>query len=175
MALALEDKKAIVAEVSRAASEALSLVIADYSGLTVAEMIELRAKAREAKIYMKIVRNTLAKRALEGTDFACVNEALTGPLVLAFANEEPGAGARLVRDFAKEHENLEVKALSIDGQLLPATSLETMAKLPTRDEALSMLLSVMQAPITQMVRTLAEPQEKLVRVIAAVKEQKEAA
>ncbi len=175
MALALEDKKAIVAEVSQAASEALSLVIADYSGLTVAEMIELRAKAREAKIYMKIVRNTLAKRALEGTDFACVNEALTGPLVLAFSNEEPGAGARLVREFAKEHENLEVKALSIDGQLLPATSLEAMAKLPTRDEALSMLLSVMQAPITQMVRTLAEPQAKLVRVIAAVKDQKEAA
>ncbi|MEM9243230.1 MAG: 50S ribosomal protein L10 [Pseudomonadota bacterium] len=175
MALTLENKKAIVAEVAAKASSAQSLVVADYRGLSVSQMGELRSDARKSDVYLKVVRNTLARRALEGSHFVCMNEALKGPLVLAFSGEEPSAAARLIRDFGKKHDGLEVKALSIDGRLLEANELEAVAKLPTKDEAISMLLSVMQAPISKLVRTLAEPQAKLVRTIAAVKTQKEAA
>lgn len=175
MALTLEDKKAIVAEVSAHAVDAQSLVTADYRGLSVAEMGELRSDARQAGVYLKVVRNTLAKRALEDSSFACIQETLKGPLLLAFSAEEPSAAARLLRDFKKKYDALEVKALSIDGCLLAANELEAVAKLPTRDEVISMLMSVMQAPISKLVRTLAEPQAKLVRTLAAVKAQKEAA
>jgi large subunit ribosomal protein L10 len=175
MALALNDKKAIVAEVASVASEALSAAAADYRGLTVAEMTELRSKAREAKVSLRVVRNTLAKRAFADTDFACMNEALTGPLMLAFSLESPGAAARLFRDFAKDHDKLEVKALSLEGKLMGSEQLDAVADLPNYEEALSMLMSVMQAPISKFVRTLAEPNTKLVRTIDAVREQKEAA
>lgn len=175
MTLRLEDKKAIVAEVAEVAGTALSIVAADYRGLTVSEMTELRSKARDSGVYLRVVRNTLAKRALADTEFACMSEALTGPLALAFSQEDPGAAARVVRDFVKAHAALEVKALSIDGQLLAASDLARVAQLPTRNEAISMMLSVMQAPISKLVRTLAEPQAKLVRTLAAVKDQKDAA
>lgn len=175
MALTLEDKKAIVAEVAAKAVDAQSLVTADYRGLSVAQMGQLRSDARQAGVYLKVVRNTLAKRALEDSNFVCMQDALKGPLLLAFSVEEPSAAARLMRDFKKKNDALEVKALSIDGRLLEANELEAVAKLPTRDEAISMLMSVMQAPISKFVRTLAEPQAKLVRTIAAVKAQKEAA
>lgn len=175
MTLGLNDKKAIVKEVSAIAVDALSVVAADYRGLTVSEMTELRTKARETGVYLRVVRNTLAKRALEGTDFACMQGVLSGPLALAFSQEDPGAAARLMRDFIKKNKTLEVKALSIDGQLLGASDLDAVASLPTRDEAISMLMSVMQAPITKLVRTLVEPHTKFVRVVAAVKDQKEAA
>lgn len=175
MVLKLEDKKAIVAEVAEVASGALSAVAAEYRGLTVAEMTELRSKARAANVYMRVVRNTLARRAFKGTEFECMNDALVGPLVLAFSREEPGAAARLIRDFVKTHSTMKVKALSVGGQLLSADKLEALAKLPTRDEALSLLLSVMKAPISKFVRTLAEPHAKLVRTVAAVKDKKQAA
>lgn len=174
MALTLESKKAIVAEVAAVAQQALSLVAADYRGLGVGNMIALRAKARESGVYLKVVRNTLAKRALEGTDFSCMQEALSGPMVLAFSQEEPGAAAKLMRSFMKEHKQLEVKALSIEGRLLAADQLDAVATLPSRDEAIAMLMSVMQAPVSKLVRTLAEPQAKLVRTLAAVKDQKAA-
>ena len=150
------------------------LLLLNYRGLTVAQMTELRKSAREAGVYMRVVRNTLARRAFEGTKFACMDPALVGPLVLAFSKDEPGAAARLVKDFAKKFEKLEVKALSIDGKLLPATDLNTLASLPTRDEAIARLMSVMLAPITKFVRTLVEPHSKLVRAIAAVRDQKAA-
>ena len=168
MALNLEQKKAIVAEVAEQAVNATSAIAADYRGLTVSEMNELRAKARDGGVYLRVVRNTLASRALEGTEFACLQEALTGPLVLFFSMEEPGAAARLLRDFAKEHEKLKVRALALGGQLLSGSELEMVAKLPSRDEAIAMLMSVMKAPITQFVRTLAEPHTKFVRTLAAV-------
>ncbi|MBX9704955.1 MAG: 50S ribosomal protein L10, partial [Gammaproteobacteria bacterium] len=105
----------------------------------------------------------------------CIQDSLTGPVVLAFSKTEPSAAARLVRDFAKDHEKLEVRALSIGGKLIAANQIDTVATLPTYDEAIAQLLSVMQAPIAKLVRTLAEPNTKLVRTIAAVRDQKQAA
>lgn len=175
MALRLEGKKAIVAEVAEVAKTAVSLVAAEYSGLTVAQLTELRKTARNSGVYMRVVRNTLARRALDGTQFACMQPALVGPLVLAFSKEDPGAAARLLRDYVKKFEKLQVKALSVEGMLLPAKDLNRLASLPTRLEAIAQLMSVMQAPITKLVRTLAEPHGKLVRTIAAVRDKKQQA
>lgn len=175
MALKLEQKKAIVAEVAEVASSALSAVAAEYRGLSVSQMTKLRSEARSNGIYLRVIRNTLAKKAVEGTSFDCLKPALKGPLVLAFSQSDPGAAARLVRDFSKENELLVVKALSVSGQLLAAKDLEKLASLPTRNEAIAMLMSVMQAPITKFVRTLAEPHAKFVRTVAAVRDQKQAA
>ena len=146
--LKLEDKKTIVNEVSGVAKQALSLVAAEYSGLTVGQLTDLRKSARNAGVYMRVVRNTLAKRALEGTQFACMQEKLVGPLLLAFSNEDPGAAARLIKEFVKTNEKLKVKALAIDSQLLPPSGLEQLASLPTRLQAIALLMSVMNAPIT---------------------------
>lgn len=175
MALRLEDKKALVAEVNTVAASALSAVIAEYRGLTVAQMTELRSKARASGVYMRVVKNTLARRAVEGTDFECVREALKGPLLLAFSQEDPGSAARVVKDFAKSHDKLVTVSVSVGGQLLPASDLERLASLPTRDEALSMLAGVLKAPISKFVRTLAEPHAKLARTVAAVRDAKQAA
>lgn len=167
MALRLEDKKALVAEVNAVAKEALSAVAAEYRGLSVEQMTSLRKKAREAGVYVRVVKNTLAKRAVEGTGFECLKEALTGPLVLAFSQEDPGAAARIVKDFSKENDKLVAKAVSISGQLYSAAELERLASLPTLDQARAMLLGVLQAPYGKLVRTLAEPGAQLVRVLNA--------
>ena len=174
MVLKLEDKKTIVKEVSGVAEQALSLVAAEYSGLTVGQLNDLRKTARNAGVYMRVVRNTLAKRALEGTQFACMQEQLVGPLLLAFSQEDPGAAARMIKEFVKTNEKLKVKALAIDNQLLPASGLEQVASLPTRDEAIAQLMSVMKAPIEKFVRTLAEPHAQVVRTVAAIRDQKQA-
>lgn len=173
MVLKLEDKKTIVSEVAGVAKQALSLVAAEYSGLTVSQLTGLRKSAREAGVYMRVVRNTLARRALEGTQFACMQQELVGPLLLAFSQEDPGAAARLIKDFVKDNEKLKVKALAIDSQLLGPEGLAKLASLPTRDEAIAQLMSVMQAPITKLVRTMAEPHAKLVRTIAAIRDAKQ--
>ncbi len=175
MPLNFEQKEAIVAEMADLASGAMSAVVSDYRGLTVAEMTELRTKARKAKVSIRVIRNTLTKRALAGTEFACLNEVLTGPLLLALSHEEPGAAARLIKDFIKEHDALTVKALALSGQLLSATDLEKVAKLPSRNEAIATLMAVMKAPMTKFVRTCAEPHAKLVRTIAAIRDKKQAA
>lgn len=175
MVLKLEDKKAIVSEVAEVAKQALSLVAAEYSGLTVGQLTGLRKSARESGVYMRVVRNTLARKAVEGTSFACVQQELVGPLVLAFSQEDPGAAARLMKDFAKDNDKLKVKIVSIDGQLLPPEGLNKLASLPTRLEAIAQLMSVMNAPITKFVRTLAEPHAKLVRTVAAIAEAKKTA
>lgn len=174
MALRLDQKKALVAEVSAVAADALSVVGAEYRGLTVGQMTELRATARSTGVYLRVVKNTLARRAVEGTEFECIQGALQGPLLLAFSQEDPGAAARLVRDFAKDNEKLVTMLVSIGGELLPAEDLGRLASLPTREQALAMLVGVIQAPITKFVRTLAEPHTKLVRVVAAVKDAKAA-
>jgi len=175
MALTLEEKKAVVAEVAEVAGTALSAVAAEYRGLTVEQMTNLRTKARAGGVYLRVVKNTLARRALAGTEFECMNEALEGPLVLAFSQEDPGAAARVIRDFAKEHEKLAAKLVSVNGQLLPATDLERLAKLPTREQAISMLMATMQAPVAKFVRTLNEVPGKFVRTVAAIRDQKQAA
>ena len=174
MALQLEQKQQIVAEVNEIAASALSAVVADYRGLTVAEMTDMRSKARDSGVYLRVVRNTLAKRAVEGTDYACLDELFVGPSVLAFSQEDPGSAARLLKDCAKEYEALEVKALAFGGEMLSADQIDRVAKLPTLDEARAMLLSVMQAPIVKLARTLNEVPAKLVRTVAAVRDQKQA-
>jgi large subunit ribosomal protein L10 len=175
VAIGLEDKKAIVAEVNETATSALSLVIADSRGVPVDGMTALRQEARENQVTIRVVRNTLAKLALEGTEYECINETLVGPSLFGFSMEDPGAAARLFKDFAKNNEEFEVKALAVGGQMLGAEKLDVLAKLPTRDQALSILMSVMKAPATKLVQTMNEVPGKLVRTLAAVRDQKEAA
>ncbi|ORU90189.1 MAG: 50S ribosomal protein L10 [Cycloclasticus sp. symbiont of Poecilosclerida sp. M] len=175
MPLNLEQKQAVVAEVAEVAAKAFSAVAAEYRGLTVGEMTELREKARESGVYLRVVKNTLVRKAVENTEFECIQDSLVGPLVLAFSMEDPGAAARLVKDFSKNHEQLETKFLSVSGQLLEASELTRLSKLPTKDQAISMLMSVMKAPVEKFVRTLAEPHAKLVRTVDAVRVQKQAA
>jgi len=175
MALRLEDKKTLVTEVNEIAQKAQSVVAAEYRGLSVAKLTELRAKARASKVYMRVVKNTLARRAVAGTPFECVGEKLKGPLILAFSQDDPGAAARLIKGFAKDHDKLVPTLVSLGGSVLRGKDLDRVASLPTRAEALAQLLGVIKAPVVKFVRTLAEPHAKLVRTIAAVKDQKQAA
>jgi large subunit ribosomal protein L10 len=175
MALRLDDKKALVTEVNAVAQTALSVVAAEYRGLPVSKLTELRAKARASGVYVRVVKNTLARRAVAGTQFECVGAKLKGPLILAFSQEDPGAAARLIKGFAKDNDKLVPTLVSIGGTVLSAKDLERVASLPTKDQALAQLLGVLKAPIGKFVRTLAEPHAKLVRTIAAVKDQKSAA
>ena len=175
MALNLEDKKALVAEVAAVAQKAQSVVAAEYRGLTVSQMTELRARARKQGVYMRVVKNTLARKALAGTSFETVGPKLKGPLVLAFSKDDPGAAARVVKDFAKAHEKLVATLVSLGGQVLPGGDLEKVASLPTREQALSMLLGVLKAPMQKLAGTLAAPASKLARTVAAVRDQKQAA
>jgi len=172
MALRLEDKKAIVAEVNEAAGSALSAVIADYRGVTVGQMTGLRKQAREQGVYLRVVRNTLARRAVKDTEFECLTEVLVGPTIIAFSKEEPGSAARVLKEFAKENEGFQVKALSVGGELLGADQIDRLAKLPTRDQAISILMSVMIAPVTKLARTFNEVPSKITRAVAAVRDQK---
>ena len=170
MALKFEDKKSIVAEVSTIAASAHSAVAAEYRGLSVDEMTELRVKARNEGVYLRVVKNSLVKRAVDGTDFECMKDSLVGPLIMAFSQEDPGAAARLVKDFSKEHDKLIAKIISVGGEVLPAEQIDRLAKLPNREQALSLLMAVMKAPIEKFVRTLNEPHAKLVRTVAAVRD-----
>jgi len=173
--LSLETKKAVVAEVHEVAKTAHSAVAAEYIGLTVAQMTNLRVQARNSGVYVRVVRNTLARRALEDTGFACMQEKLQGPLVLAFSKEEPGAAARVIKSFSKDNDKLVVKLVSVEGKLLEPTALDMLASLPTRDEAIAQLMSVLIAPVSKFVRTLAEPHARLVRTLGAIRDQKQAA
>jgi len=175
MAIGLDEKKAIVAEVNETAASALSLVVADARGVASNDMTALRATARESQVDLRVVRNTLAKRAFEGTEYECVSDTLAGPSLFGFSLEDPGAAARLFKDFAKTNDRFEVKALAISGKLMGADQLDVLAKMPTRDQALSMLMSVMKAPATKLVQTMNEVPGKLVRTLAAIRDQKEQA
>ena len=140
VALGLEGKKQIVKEVSEVASNALSAVIAEYRGMTVEQLTDLRVKAREGGVYLRVIRNTLAKRAVKDTEFACLDDALVGQVISAFSIEEPGAAARLVRDFTKDCEELVVTAVAVGGTLHGPEQLEAVAKLPTKEEQRSRML-----------------------------------
>jgi len=175
MALNLEDKKALVAEVAEVAAKAHSVVAAEYRGLTVGQMTDLRAKARKQGVYVRVIKNTLARKALAGTSFESVGPKLKGPLVLAFSKDDPGAAARVVKDFAKANEKLVATLVSLGGQVLPAKDLDAVASLPTREQALSMLLGTLRAPSQKLVSTIAAVPSKLVRTLAAVRDQKQAA
>lgn len=177
MALRLDDKKAVVAEVAAIAAKAHSAVAAEYRGLTVSQLTALRKNARESGVYLRVIKNTLARKAVEGTEFACMQDGLVGPLILAFSLEDPGAAARVISAFAKEKENdkLVAKLAAVGGKLYGAAEIERLSKLPTRDQAIGILMGTMKAPIEKFVRTLAEPHAKLARTVAAIRDQKQAA
>ena len=164
MALNLDAKKAVVEEVSKYAATAHSAVAAEYRGLTVSELTQLRKTARETGVYLRVVKNTLAKRAVAGTEFECMQDALVGPLLLGFSMEVPGSAARLFNDFAKTHDKLIAKVVAIGGQSFDGSELARLARLPTRDQGISMLMSVMKEPV-----------QKLARTLAALRDQKQAA
>ena len=167
MPLNLEDKKVLVAEVTEVAKTALSVVAAEYRGLTVSQMTDLRAKARAQGVYMRVVKNTLARKALAGTAFEPVGPKLKGPLVLAFAKDDPGAAARVVKAFSKDHEKLVATLVSLGGEVLPGKDLEKVATLPTKDQARAQLLGLLMSPAQQLAAVIAAPATDLARVIAA--------
>ena len=157
MALNLTQKQDVVAEVAKVAASAHSLVAAEYAGTTVEQMTAMRKKARETGVYLRVVKNTLASRAVAGTEYECVKDALVGPLLYAFSTEEPGAAGRLIKEFAKGNDKLVAKVVSVEGKLLPAAHVDVRASLPTREQALAMLA-----------RVLAEPASMFARVVKAV-------
>ena len=165
MALNLQNKQEIVAEVNEIAKGALSAVVADSRGVTVEKMTALRKSAREAGVYMRVVRNTLLRRVVEGTQYECLKDTFVGPTLIAFSNEHPGAAARIFKAFAKENNNFEIKAAAFEGELITAANIDRLATLPTYEEALARLMSTMKEAAAG----------KLVRTLAAVRDQKEAA
>lgn len=160
MALNLSQKKEVVAELADVAAKAHSLIAAEYAGTTVEQMTAMRKKARESGVFLKVVKNTLATRAVAGTEFECVKDVLVGPLLYAFSTEEPGAAGRLIKEFAKGNDKLQPKVVAMGGQLYPASHVEVLASLPTREQALAMLA-----------RVLAEPAAMFARAIKAVADQ----
>ena len=175
MALRLEQKQAIVAEVRDAATEALSAVLADYRGMTVVELTDLRRRARASGVDLRVVRNTLLQRAVSGTEYECLGQAANGPTMLALSKADAGAAARLLKSAAEDFEALAVKALSVDGQLFSADEIDRLALLPTREQAIAQLMAVLNAPVAKLAGTLREVLAKLTRLMAAVRDQKAAA
>lgn len=165
MPLNLQDKQAIVAEVSEVAKGSLSAVIADSRGVTVDKMTALRKECREAGVYIRVVRNTLLRRVVEGTAYECLKDSFTGPTLVAFSNEHPGAAARLFKAFAKENSAFEIKAAAFEGELISAANIDRLATLPTYEEAIARLMATMKEAAAG----------KLVRTLAALRDQKEAA
>jgi large subunit ribosomal protein L10 len=160
MALNLSQKKEVDAELAEVAAKAHSLIAAEYAGITVSQMTAMRKKARETGVFLKVVKNTLASRAVAGTDYECVQDVLVGPLLYAFSMEEPGAAGRLIKEFSKGNDKLKPMVVSVGGKLLPASHVEVLASLPTLEQALGMLA-----------RVLAEPASMFARVVKAVADQ----
>ena len=173
MPLRIEQKKAVVEELNSMASSSVSAAIAEYRGLNVAEITELRTKARESGVYLKVVKNSLSKQALTGTDFECLTQALQGPIIIALSADDLASPARLFKDFGKDYEHLKTVGLAIDGDAYPSSDLDRIARLPTRDEAYSIIAGLMKAPIEKALRTLNEVPIKLARLILAIKENQE--
>lgn len=173
MALTLAQKESVVAEVAEVAQSAYAAVGAEYLGLSVAEMTKLRVEARKAGVYVRVVKNTLAKRALAETEFACMEPELSGPLLLAFGREDPGSVGRVAEAFAKNHSAFRVRMIAVGGQLLDGSELGRLAKMPTYEEAVAQLMSVMKAPVQKLASTLNEVPSKLARTLSAVRDAKE--
>ena len=174
MPLNLAQKKEVVAELANVAAKAHSLVASEYAGLTVSQLTELRKKARQGGVYIKVAKNTLVSRAVDGTDYACVKDTLTGPLLYAFSTEDPGAAGLLIKEFAKANEKLKPQLVAVGGKAYPGTHVEVLASLPTREQALTMLVSLLAQPATMLVRVLAEPASQVARVINQVGQTKAA-
>ena len=173
MALNLEAKKQVVADVAAIASNAQSAIAAYYHGMDVEEMTDLRKRARSHGVCLRVVKNTLARRALENTNFECMRNGLTGPLILAFSREDPAGAARLFKEFSDERREVEIKMLALDGALLDVSDVERLATLPTREEALAQLMGVMKAPVAKFASALSAVQLKFVRALAAIRDLKQ--
>jgi large subunit ribosomal protein L10 len=154
MALNLSQKQEVVAELADVAAKAHSLIAAEYAGTTVSQLTEMRKKARESGVFLKVVKNTLATRAVAGTEYECVKDALVGPLLYAFSLEEPGAAGRLIKEFAKGNDKLQPKVVAVGGQMYPASHVEVLASLPTREQALAMLARVLAEPAAMFARAV---------------------
>ena len=174
MSLSLEDKKAVVEQVSGVLSGSQTAIVAEYRGLTVEKMTSLRREAREAGVFLQVVKNTLARRAVRGSDFECLDEHFVGPLALA-ASEDPVAAAKVLAKFQKANEAFSIKAGAMSGALLSAEEIDALAKLPGREELLATLVGTLQAPITKFVQTLNEVPSKFVRTLAAVRDARQGA
>jgi large subunit ribosomal protein L10 len=173
MPLTIEDKQRVVRELNATASSSIAGAIADYSGLNVTEITQLRTKARESGVYLKVVKNTLSKRAFSDTSFECLTKNLKGPIIIALSKDDLASPARLFKNFSKDYEQLKTISLVIDGNTFPASDLDRIAKLPTQQEAYSIIACLLQAPIEKAVRTLKEIPTKLTRMTVAVKDNKE--
>jgi large subunit ribosomal protein L10 len=175
VALNFAQKEAIVAEVAEVAKTAYSAIGAEYRGLSVEDITALRVEARKAGVYVRVVKNTLARRALADTSFACMQDRLKGPLILAFSQQDPGSVARVAEAFAKTHDKFQVRLVSVGGKLLEPSQLGDLAKMPTYEEAISQLMALMKAPVQKLTATINEVPSKLVRTLAAIRDAKEAA
>lgn len=174
MSLTMEEKKAVVAEVSGKLAGAQAAMLAEYRGLTVAQMTQLRRKAHEGQVYLRVVKNTLARRAVEGTEFECLKDQMSGPLAVAISND-PVAVAKILSEFAKDNDLLKIKAAAMSGKLMTADQVQALAKLPGREQLIAMLMGTMQAPVQKFVQTLNEVPAKFVRALAAVRDAKASA
>ncbi len=154
MALNLSQKQEVVAELADVAAKAHSLIAAEYAGTTVSQMTAMRKKARETGVYLRVVKNTLASRAVAGTEYEVVQDKLVGPLLYAFSTEEPGAAGRLIKEFAKGNDKLKAQVVAVGGQLYPASHVEVLASLPTLQQALAMLARVLTEPVTMFARAV---------------------
>ena len=173
MRLNLDEKKAVVAEVSKQIENAQSMILAEYRGVDVGDMTSLRAKARNSGVYLKVLKNKLVKRAVENTPFSSLSEDMVGPLVFGIS-DDPVAAAKVLNDFAKENDLFVIKSGAMPNERLDANAIKALASLPSREELLAKLLGTMQAPIAKFVRTLNEVPTKFVRGLAAVRDQKPA-
>ncbi len=173
MALNIEDKKRIVEEVAAIAADAKSAIAIDYHGIAANRMTDLRKQAREQSVRIRVIKNSLARRALADTPFACMNEHLSGPMMVAFSLDDPAAAARIIHSLVKEIKDIEVKLISLDGELHDISKLKKLAELPTYDQAVSLMMAVMKAAIEKLLRTIKAPVVQVVRVVAATREQKE--
>jgi len=173
MPMRIDDKKIAVEELNGVANKAVSAIAADYHGTTVSELTKLRQEARESSVHLKVIRNTLAKRALNDTKFSCFEDLLVGPTMLAFSLEDPTSAAKLVNNFTKVNKNFQVKGISLGDSLLELSKLSVLANMPSRDEALAQLAGILNAPMTKFVSILNQVPSKLVRTLQAVKDQKQ--
>jgi large subunit ribosomal protein L10 len=174
LGLNLEQKKAVVAEVSAQVAKAQAIIVAEYRGLEVGVMTDLRAKARKAGVYLRVMKNTLVRRAVKDTPFDKLAEKMVGPLVYGISSD-PVAGAKVLNDFAKANERFVIKAGGLPNSVISAKEVTALANMPSREQLLSILLGTMQAPVVKFVQTLNEVPGRFVRTLAAVRDQKEKA
>ena len=172
MPLNLAEKQEIVAATNSELANSSSVIVADFRGMTVSELTAIRKQARSSGVKLRVIRNNLVRRALEGTPHECIQEVLTGPSIIAFSEGDPGAGARLLKEVQDEIGNLEIKGISLGGRLIEAEDLATVAALPTKEEAIARLMSVLKAPVSKLTQVLNAVPSKLVRTLVAVKDQK---